>query len=214
MPIRHVVALMLENRAFDHLVGFLESPSYAINGLSGNEVNPQDCAVPVSPLVKVTRNAPNTTSPDPGHELPDVNVQLVCADPPPAGATARNLGFVRNYSSKSAAGPAKGASIMDCFDAGKLPVLHGLAKEFCLCDNWSSSVPGPTWPNRFFAHAATSDGVVQMGLEFYLRPYPMRTIYENLETAAVPWRIYYHDIPQAAGDSLTNTCGPCDQAHC
>jgi phospholipase C len=29
-----------------------------------------------------------------------------------------------------------------------------------LCDHWHASVPGPTWPNRFFAHAATSDAVV------------------------------------------------------
>jgi phospholipase C len=38
----------------------------------------------------------------------------------------------------------------------QLPVMHQLANEFAVCDNWFSSLPGPTWPNRFFAYAATS----------------------------------------------------------
>jgi phospholipase C len=41
----------------------------------------------------------------------------------------------------------------------QLPVLNALATEFAVCDSWFSSLPGPTWPNRFFAHAATSAGL-------------------------------------------------------
>lgn len=40
-----------------------------------------------------------------------------------------------------------------------LPVLATLAQEFVICDKWHSSLPGPTWPNRFFAHAASSGGL-------------------------------------------------------
>ena len=36
-----------------------------------------------------------------------------------------------------------------------LPALQGLAREFLICDNWFSSMPGPTWPNRFFIHSGT-----------------------------------------------------------
>jgi phospholipase C len=40
-----------------------------------------------------------------------------------------------------------------------LPVLNFLARQFGVCDSWFASVPGPTWPNRFFAVAGTSDGL-------------------------------------------------------
>jgi phospholipase C len=33
------------------------------------------------------------------------------------------------------------------------------AQEFAVCDNWHASMPGPTWPNRMFGHAASSGGL-------------------------------------------------------
>ena len=54
----HVVVLMLENRSFDHLPGFLKSPTDRINGLTGNESNPRDPSSPDSaPYVKLTNDA-------------------------------------------------------------------------------------------------------------------------------------------------------------
>ncbi len=48
---------------------------------------------------------------------------------------------------------------MACFNTREqLPVIHQLACEFAICDNWYSSLPGPTWPNRFFVHGASSAG--------------------------------------------------------
>src|SRR5580704_4827837 len=41
----------------------------------------------------------------------------------------------------------------------QLPVMHALATEFVVCDNWHASMPGPTWPNRMFIHAASSSGL-------------------------------------------------------
>jgi phospholipase C len=43
--------------------------------------------------------------------------------------------------------------------AAQLPTLNELASRHVLFDNWFSSVPGPTWPNRFFVHAASSGGL-------------------------------------------------------
>jgi phospholipase C len=49
--------------------------------------------------------------------------------------------------------------VMRCFDTPRqLPVLNSLAKEFVLCDNFYSSLPGPTGPNRFFMMAGSSAG--------------------------------------------------------
>jgi hypothetical protein len=36
------------------------------------------------------------------------------------------------------------------------PVFHQLLDEYVLCDNWFASVMGPTWPNRYYIHAASS----------------------------------------------------------
>ena len=43
-PIEHVVVLMLENRSFDHLFGFLDHPK-KFNGLKGNESNHNTCTI-------------------------------------------------------------------------------------------------------------------------------------------------------------------------
>ncbi|WOD14177.1 alkaline phosphatase family protein [Paraburkholderia kirstenboschensis] len=45
------------------------------------------------------------------------------------------------------------------FTRDQLPVLDFLASQFGVCDNWFASMPGLTWPNRFFAVAGTSSGL-------------------------------------------------------
>jgi phospholipase C len=73
-----------------------------------------------------------------------------------------------------------------------VPVLSTLATEFAVCDHWFCSVPGETWPNRNYLHAATSAG--QTNIE--IRPYTDRTIFELLEERRVTWRVYHEDTPQ------------------
>ena len=90
--------------------------------------------------------------------------------------------------------------IMGWYPYGYLPALHFLAYNFVVCDHWFSSVPGPTWPNRFFAHSGTSLGHVDMP-EGVFNPgvhlYDQRTLYDELADAHVDWRIYYGDFPQS-----------------
>jgi phospholipase C len=195
--IEHVVVLMLENESFDRTLGFLKAQNPAIDGLTGTESNPEHSTQPNSPLVQVTNTAGNSTRPDAGHDLVDVNVQLFGVDPPPPGAQPRNLGFVQNYTAQAKGNLTVGKRIMECFDPGNVPVLTALAREFAVCDQWFSSVPGPTWPNRFFVHAGTSDGIVTMTFKDYIHSYDMRTIYDSLDDQQKSWSIYYHDIPQS-----------------
>ncbi len=51
-----------------------------------------------------------------------------------------------------------GPLVMCCQPPENVPVLSTLAREFAVCTRWFCSVPGETWPNRNFMHAATSDG--------------------------------------------------------
>jgi Phosphoesterase family len=68
--IQHLVVLMLENRSFDHMLGYLRSPGYAIDGLTGDEWNPRDPAhIDPTQEVKVSNDAGFILSYDPGHEF-------------------------------------------------------------------------------------------------------------------------------------------------
>lgn len=166
--IQHIFVLMLENRAFDHLLGFsgisgtdaASGLPTAVNGLSGTEKNVYNGAP-----YQVAYRADYSMAVDPGHEFPDVLCQLAGdaavyasgGNYPPID----NSGFVASYveacSKANKQNPP--GEIMKCYSPDQLPVLMALAKEFAICDNWHASMPGPTWPNRMFVHAASSAGL-------------------------------------------------------
>jgi phospholipase C len=92
------------------------------------------------------------------------------------------------------------AEIMAYYDRGTLPVLQTLAESFAICDRWFSSLPGPTWPNRFFVHSGTSLGHVKMPngvFEPNLHLYDQPTVYQRLSEKNIDWAIYYGDFPQS-----------------
>jgi phospholipase C len=188
--IDHFVVLMLENRSFDHLLGWLHRDDPRIDGLVGTESNLLLPADPNSPVATVTDTAvPTDPDVDPGHELADVNEQLFGSRAVHAGALPTNSGFVASYSAKrqqAGKGAGGGGLIMRGFSPANLPVLATLAREFAVCDRWFASVPGPTWPNRFFVHCGWSGG----HYDGAFRLYGMRTIYEELEAKQCSWGIY------------------------
>jgi phospholipase C len=212
--IKYVVVLMLENCSFDFLLGFLK-PAYqgqAFEGLTGAETVPLDPLTGVMDPVPVAKaSTPDfyVTPVDPAHELPDTTLQLYGQTTAPPGGQPLNNGFVASYSRQKDAngnllGPTGGRRIMSCLDPTLLPVHTALARNFLVCDHWFSSVPGPTWPNRFFVHAATAAGHDEspttlqiIGANLGLRRYAMRTIYENLMDQGKTWKIYLHDVAQA-----------------
>lgn len=212
--IRHVVVLMLENQSFDRLLGFLQLPDPAqqVHGLTGDESNPVGPAAPgeVVQVSRVSTRDAYVTDPSPGHEFEDVNRQLYGEREPAGFPVIPPLnGFVANYAEQPGhdgrpIGPARGREIMQCLDPTLLPVISTLARSFVVCDHWHSSVPGPTWPNRFFVHAATSNGLAEspknpdvIASQFWGSQYRMRTIYEELMEHGHTWKIYFEDHPQS-----------------
>jgi phospholipase C len=170
--ITNIFVLMLENRSFDHMLGFSEIEGTdaetghprAINGLKGNETNTYQ-----GQPYPVVSSADDTMPIDPAHEFPDVVKQL-CGENVtyPLGGPyppIDNSGFVADYAKSPSASQGEGnasnnfGEIMKCFSPEQLPVLNALAKAFAVCDNWHASVPGPTWPNRLFACGASSVGL-------------------------------------------------------
>jgi phospholipase C len=176
-PFKHLVVLMMENRSFDHMLGYLKTAAYPVEGLNGDETNlPADggLAIRVSPNARSI----NDLNPDPAHEFPDINVQIFGNPDGTDTGQAKMQGFVQNYATHSG-NAAHGANIMKCFHPGTLPVLSTLAQQFAVCDHWFSSVPGSTIPNRLFAHAATSgDSLTQDAI---LAPAIAKTIFQIID---------------------------------
>lgn len=177
----------MENRSFDHMFGFLKSPGYDIDGLSGTEKNPDSVGEPV----QVSDDAPVSggLTPDPGHHYPDTTFQVFSNfDAQPTGPLMQ--GFVTGYETLHTHNRAKSHRIMQCMNASRIPALTTLAKQYAICDKWFSSVPGPTLPNRAFMHAATSIGRVDMNPVWRDMT---TTVYELLDKFGSTGRIYYHD---------------------
>ncbi|HLZ37646.1 MAG TPA: alkaline phosphatase family protein [Mycobacteriales bacterium] len=210
----HVVVLVLENRSFDHMLGYLEHPSPAFDGLTdGSYTNPGwDGGPPIatSPTAKTVL----PFGPDHGHDAVMEQLALTGSG---AARHATNQGFVLSYERKgrglspprfggllgpllnlvvdgtaTAATTGRGPLVMCCQPMSHVPVLSRLALEFAVCTRWFCSVPGETWPNRNFLHAATSDG--ETGNE--LRPYTNRTVFDLLDDHGVSWHVYHDDTPQ------------------
>lgn len=215
MPdINHVIVLVLENRSFDHMLGFLDHPNPEFDRIreDGTYRNPgwtEGSAVQASP------NAKTVLPIGPDHSHDGVMEQLARDS---AGAPT-NQGFVKSLERKGRGilrpeyagllGPAVnwwkrrsgpkvapvdglGALAMSCQAPDQLPALSRLALEFAVCTRWFCSVPGETWPNRNFLHAATSDGETDIDIRMYDNP----TIFELLEAHEKSWHIYYDNTPQ------------------
>lgn len=217
--IKHVFVLMLENRSLDHMLGWsgitgkdaVTNTDTMIEGLSASDTNSYK-GVPY----KAGTTAPNSMPVDPGHEFPDVLTQLTGSastwqkgHPHPTPIT--NSGFVDNYVAQKGYaknGGGQPAQSMNSFTPATLPVLSKLAEEFVVCDHWYSSMPGPTWPNRFFVHAASSGGldhspnVADLAQAYTRNGYRFKNgnIFDRLNGAQIPWRIYAGDrTPQSGG---------------
>jgi len=159
-PIKHVFVLMLENRSFDHMLGVSPFTGFDAVTHKATQLN----ALPAGSSNSWNGNnypaGPPAVDPiknDPYHEFEDVLEQLCGADvryrggPYPA---MNNSGFVSNFA-VAARSPSPG-DVMKVFTPERLPVLSALARAYAVCDSWFCSLPGPTWPNRFFALGASS----------------------------------------------------------
>src|SRR5882762_5696720 len=150
-PFKHLVVLMLENRSFDHMLGFAKIPgldNLQNQGFSNKDVNGN----PVSAACCAHTGLYET---DPGHDYCDVNMQMFGTHRPAKGAKPDMSGFVRSYFESIIGVPSspldasecpepalpthreqddidKSHNIMNCFDPARLPVLTGLAEQYAV----------------------------------------------------------------------------------
>ncbi len=190
-PIEHVVVLMMENACFDRMLGCMTEINPRVEGVdpSHPRSNPDpDTGQEVPQAVTRSRNIDR----DPKHYMPNSLHQV---------NGGRMDGFVADFVlHHPRSTPEERCEVMGYYPRGFLPALHTLAEHFVICDHWFSSLTGPTWANRLFAHSGTSLGhTAEPGLLFSvkLHIYAQPTLYSEMSGAGVPWRIYYGDVPQS-----------------
>jgi phospholipase C len=215
--IQHIVQLMLENRSFDQMLGFLYESSgntstagQPYEGLTGNESNPDDTGRDIK-VFKIDHTLPHPylmPGADPGEGFQHTNYQLFSTDTPEPGATATNKGFVLDFKAAIASDLARGfkdtlpgtlaSDIMGMYSPEMLPIMSALARGFAVCDHWFASAPTQTLPNRAFAAAATSLGFLQNShAKFFTCP----SIYGALSKKNIDWAIYgYNSEPMTRMD--------------
>lgn len=214
--INHIVQLMLENRSFDQMLGFLysdnnnKSPSgQAFDGLKGDESNP-DSAGRAVPVFKITHETPHpyfVPGADPGEGFLNTNVQLFSTENPPANTVATNKGFVINFENaiaydqskqyKDTLPGTKPSDIMGMYAPEMLPIMSALARNYAVCDRWFASAPTQTIPNRAFANAATSQGHLANTVKVFTCP----SIFGSLSAKNIDWAIYgYNRDPMTRTD--------------
>src|SRR3984957_12058207 len=188
--ITHVVVLMMENHSFDRALGCMQTVDPRIEGVDPAHPRANPNWPNAAPPVLQGPTESRAIDKDPGHDLDNVLRQIANG----------NQGFVADFAQKYPSTAEERNEIMAYYPHGFLPALHHLADNFVVCDHWFSSLPGPTWPNRFFAHSGTSLGHVDMPEGIFnpdLHLYDQRTLYDELDDAHVDWRIYYGDFPQS-----------------
>jgi len=185
--IDHIVVLMLENRSFDHMLGYLslEGGRTDVEGLKPGMSN--DAAGRPYQVEHLRATTVPNPKWDPDHSSKATDRQI---------NGGKMDGFAASYAdtlaSRSVSDPDPGV-VMGYYNAADLPVYDHLAANFCVCDRWHSSVPGATWPNRLYAVAGSADG----SRDDKPKPPPIyakHSFVRHLDAAGVNWRWYTYDV--------------------
>jgi phospholipase C len=178
--IEHVVVLMLENRSFDHILGYLAlEGSLDVDGLQSGMANEYEGrSYPVFPL----RKTAFTKAQDPCHSGQCVDAQVA----------NDNGGFASNYI-ETRADPAarEPVVVMGYYDGEQLPIYDFLARRFCVCDRWFCSLKGATFPNRLYAVAGRAAGSRDNASP---PVYHLPSFVRELDATKASWHWYTHEI--------------------
>ena len=217
--IKHIVQLMLENRSFDQMLGFLydgkrTTPSGApFEGLTSDESNVDDLGKTVA-VSRIAANMPNAyfkPGADPGEGFYNTNMQLYSTMHPAADAKPTNSGFISNFKSAidydlahhygDTLPGTQPADIMQMYTPELLPVMSTLARSYAVCDRWFASVPTQTVPNRAFAAAATSQG----RLDNHVKTFTCPSIFGRLTDNRLDWAIFGYNRPPLTRTDFPDT---------
>lgn len=210
--VKHIVVVMMENRSFDHVLGYRARPDIndGADGLTQavvdkiqGEGEPKKHVVRPLSQAAFEENAVHKKTRIPkgvGHELDDVAQQLAGRiDGPDSRQINDPQGFTDNFSKRLKDPDPTGCvpdDVLGYYEADDLPMFAHLAMHYAYCDRYFCSHPGPTLPNRMYS--LTGDvqydrlGVPILrnnhGDNFVLSR--AESIYDVLTKKGVSWRVY------------------------
>jgi phospholipase C len=184
--IEHVVVLMLENRSFDHMLGYLSLPP-DLGGAGRDDVLGLEPGLSNDyggTPYEIHRLLNTALSPldGPDHSAFGVDQQL----------SGGNTGFVANFAATRPDDyPADMVGLVMGYYTGHELYAHDfLASNFCVCDHWFCSTPGSTLPNRLYSLT----GRAARSRNNSVPPvYSLPSILWHLDAAGIGWNWFCHD---------------------
>ena len=164
----HVVVLMMENRSFDHYLGWVRNADGRQAGLRY-----VDSAGMVHRTYRLAPDYQGCGHPDPDHSYDGGRIELnggACDGWLRAGQNDR---YAIGYYSEE-----------------DLEFFAGAARHWTVCDRYFSAMMGPTFPNRFYMHSAQTDRITNTFTQSTLP-----TIWDLLANAGLTGRYYFNDVP-------------------
>lgn len=136
-PIKTMVVLVMENRSFDHMIGWMKRLNPEINGVDGSESNALNTTDPNSKRI-FFKNQSHYVDPDPGHSFQAIREQIFGSDadntssgtPPSMNGFAQQAYSMDNTTTMS-------QDVMNGFDPDILAVYKTLVSEFAVFDRYS-----------------------------------------------------------------------------
>lgn len=180
-PIDTVVVVMQENRSFDTYLGWLAG---AKGTQTATYVDEEGVAHATECWGAAGRGIyAGHGFQDPSHSWAGGRIEL--------GGDARDgSGFIRGSNDEFA---------LAYYDAPDLPAWDAFTRQGTTFDRYFASLLGPTYPNRWYMHGATSGG--RTTNDFAPNPiegWSDTTLWDKLTAAGVPWRYYYSNAPVIA----------------
>jgi phospholipase C len=175
--IDHIVVLCMENRSFDHMLGWVPDADGAQAGLSYADLSGARHSTH-----HLTPDWQGCALQDPDHSYDGGRAQLN------GGACD---GFRGGYTDVKGVAQRFDDLPLGYYTAGDLPTTSALVENFTVCDRWFCSLLGPTYPNRIYTHAAAVDRIVNSTSPNVLLP----TIWDSLQSHGVTCSYYFSDLP-------------------
>jgi phospholipase C len=197
-----VVIVMMENRSFDHMLGYLSliDPKINVDGFEVGDAQPQDYRIPETQLMN--DDYLNISSVDGAFHYPFHRLDNPLAIDLPhnrhsvweqlgklrADGSFTMDGFVDAYYDNSQSRMDL-ADPMAFFTSGEVPTHDFFARNFAVCDRWFSPIPADTQPNRLIALS----GFTSTDRTATLLP-DQKLIFDWLDENHISWRVYSDDI--------------------
>jgi phospholipase C len=149
------VIVILENRSFDHMLGYLSlanaNPPIALDGLRDDPQwrNDQTNLYKGQPFPLHEIGANVQAIDDPPHEEKTIDLQINTPVPGKMG------GFVESYMTRQPP-PADPSRVMGYYTRKAVPVFDFFARNFAVCDHWFCALPTGTQANRLMAMSGES----------------------------------------------------------